>query len=279
MTRTRDKGFAMVMAVVAAGLFAYLAMLFLQSERGELVGAQARMQRVRLANAADAGMMIAMYGLGAIDRARRWDPDGQARFMMFDGVTLAVSVEDERGKVAINRVGQDGLRRLLAAAGVPEAGLDRLTDSILDWLDGDDAARPFGAEAKQYRAANSDVIPRNGKIRTIEELSGVQGMTQDLLARLAPAISIHFGEYGAFNDRHGNPLALMAMRGDGDGGAFLTNGGGKPALDIGENTTLEGNPVMIRVVASLSDAAVLERRAVVELTRNSSQPFWIREYR
>lgn len=278
MTRIRDDGFAMVMAVVAAGLFAYLAMLFLQCERGDLIGMQARMQRVRLANAADAGVMVAMHGLGVTDRTRRWTADGQSHVMMFDGVSLAVTVEDERGKMAINRVDQEKLRRLLGVVGVPETDLDHLTDSILDWLDSDDAARPNGAEARQYRAAKSDVIPRNGKIRTIEELAGVQGMTPDLLARLAPAISIHFGDYGAFNERHANPLALMAMRGGGEGFS-RASGGHVTALDIAEDTTLEGKPVMIKVVARLSDAAILERRVVAELTHSPSNPVWIREYR
>lgn len=285
MIRARDAGFAMVMAVVAAGLFAYMALLFLQTERGDISMSQARMQRTRLANAADAGVMLALHGLGLEDRARRWSIDGTPRRLTFDGIELTIVVEDERGKVPLNRAAPDVLRRLLAGAGVPETAKNSLSDALLDWIDSDDAMRPEGAEAKQYRALGSDIIPRNGKVRSVDELLHVRGMTPELLAHIAPAISIHFGEYGAFSEKTASPLALMAMQAASENSVQVqtrardTVAGNRPALEIADDVSLRGRPLTIRVDARIPDIAAFTRTAVVEFTRSPAQPFWVREFR
>jgi len=283
MTRRREGGFAMVMAVVAAGLFAWIALLFIQAGRSDVVAMQAMTERARLAAAAEAGSMIAVRGLGQEERSRRWPIDGTVRALTFEGVALTVSVEDERGKVPINTAQPMVLRRLLSGAGCQGEALDTLQDSILDWIDGDDAPRIHGAEDQYYLAIKADMLPRNEAIRSLEELLDIRGMIPDLFARLVPAITLF--ETGPFNEKTATPLAIMAMRDASENSVDVQTrardiaGAGRPAIEIADDISLKGRPLTIRVEARLPDGAALTRTVVAELTANPAQPVWIRSVR
>ena len=66
-----------------------------------------------------------------------------------------------------------------------------VADAILDWIDPDDAPRPFGAEADYYQGLAVPYAPRNGVPQCLEELLLVRGVTRDLL----------FGADANFNHR------------------------------------------------------------------------------
>lgn len=57
---------------------------------------------------------------------------------------------------------------------------ETIADSILDWIDGDDVARPLGAEADMYSAVVG-YEPANAPIASLDELLLVQGVTPELL--------------------------------------------------------------------------------------------------
>ena len=56
-----------------------------------------------------------------------------------------------------------------------------IADAILDWIDDDDLPREFGAEIDFYSALQPSYMPRNGPIRSIDELLLVRGVTPALL--------------------------------------------------------------------------------------------------
>jgi hypothetical protein len=78
----------------------------------------------------------------------------------------------------------------LALMGLPGM-TDAVADAILDWIDPDDAPRPFGAEAEYYQGLAVPYAPRNGVPQCLEELLLVRGVTRDLL----------FGADANFNHR------------------------------------------------------------------------------
>ena len=51
-----------------------------------------------------------------------------------------------------------------------------ILDCILDWLDGDDDRRTYGAEISDYAGLTIPYEPRNGPMEDIEELLKVQGV-------------------------------------------------------------------------------------------------------
>lgn len=67
----------------------------------------------------------------------------------------------------------------LAASSIPNM-TDEVIDSILDWLDTDEDARPYGAESSYYEALNVPYECKNGPMDSIDELLKVQGVTPEL---------------------------------------------------------------------------------------------------
>lgn len=57
----------------------------------------------------------------------------------------------------------------------------QVADAILDWIDSDNEAREFGAEADDYQTSSPPYSPRNAIPQSLEELLLVKGVTQQLL--------------------------------------------------------------------------------------------------
>jgi general secretion pathway protein K len=164
------------------------------------------------------------------------------------------------------------IRQLFAAAGVSGARLDQITDSFEDWFDTDDIPRAQGAEAPAY--AGTGVRPRNGELRTLDEMIHIKGMDRVLLARIEPALTVFFGARGGFDETFAQPLALAAMN-DGEVedpselAAVHTRG-------LVDERGLPGRPLTIRVVARDDHGGRLRKAEIVELTGRPAQPFWVR---
>ena len=66
---------------------------------------------------------------------------------------------------------------LMALPGMTEDTVD----AILDWIDEDEEAREYGAEAEYYNSLPTAYSPANGPLQTVEELLLVRGVTPTLL--------------------------------------------------------------------------------------------------
>ncbi|MBQ1540394.1 type II secretion system protein GspK [Caulobacter sp. CCUG 60055] len=261
-------------ALTALLLFALMAYTVLAADQGATAGAQAQMQRARLEAAADGALATAIAGLGASD-ARRWAIGGRPRDVEIDGVQTTIVIEDERGKVPLNRLQPTQARRLLQAAGVAGPRLDALTDSLLSWQDG--FSRDHNATLLDYAA--DDVRPRGALFVTVGELAAVKGMTPALLDRLAPVLTVFPGN-GAFMPQAASPLALAAMTETGAEGpdAIIRArelAGQRAKLDTATESYV-GRVVTVHVTARAPGGGALDRSAVVELTGNAHRPFWVR---
>jgi len=275
----RDGGYAMIAAIVGIAAFALIAFEILAANRGATASVSAQVEHAKLSAAADAGLSQAIYNLAMQDRTQRWPIDGRPMTTHFGDATLTIIIEDERGKVPINRLNEDQVRSMFAAAGVDGARLDTLVDTFEDWQDDDDEMRTNGAEAPAY--ASLGIKPRNGDFRTIDELSQLKGMDTALFAKLAPALTVFFGDNGGFSQSTAQPLALAVMLGTGaDTPAVIEREreleGERPALDIADDVNLVGRPLTIQVTARDAMHGTLQRNTIVELTGNKKNPFWIR---
>ncbi len=115
-------------------------------------------------------------------------PTGRGRFSIVAPADelqgdLRFGLECESGKLNLNTLLDDdpgateARKRLM---GLPNMTED-LADAILDWIDEDDDARDFGAEAQYYEMLDSPYLPANRPLRRIEELLHVRGVTRELL--------------------------------------------------------------------------------------------------
>jgi general secretion pathway protein K len=84
-------------------------------------------------------------------------------------------LEDAGDRLDLNLASAEALRSVI--------GEDSLVDALLDWRDPDEAERPFGAEARWYRA-NGRRLPRNGPLADVRELTLVRGFDSARVAGL-----------------------------------------------------------------------------------------------
>ncbi len=78
-------------------------------------------------------------------------------------------------------------RRLLAQLQLPAA----LADTLLDWLDADDEQRPQGAESAWYAAQQPPyAMPPANRVQKLAQLRWVKGYNSQVLARLAPHLTL-----------------------------------------------------------------------------------------
>jgi general secretion pathway protein K len=273
--RRGDSGYAMIAAVAGIAVFSLVAFDLIAANRGAIALVQAQAERARLSAAADAGLMRVIHGLG-IEGSSRWPTDGRPQTMRFGDVVLTIAVEDERGRISLNRADGDTLKRLFAAAGADNARAEALAASVEDWRDSDDEARPGGAEAPDYAALG--ITPRNGGFRTVEELMQIKGMDAELYRRVAPALTV-FSAGGLDRDA-AHPLALAATSFGGGGSVEALEreweaAGQRTALAFGSDKPIVGRALTVRIAAR-SPSGALERVAIVELTGDRARPYWIR---
>jgi len=102
-------------------------------------------------------------------------PDGSEYKIKIGGEELRFSIEDERGKVDINKASEEMLSEVLKGL-LGEAKGAIISDSILDWRDNDDDKRTHGAESEYYRSLDVPYEASNSKFVLLEQLLLVHGV-------------------------------------------------------------------------------------------------------
>jgi general secretion pathway protein K len=275
-------------------LLSVMALDVLAAARREDSAAQDLALRARLDAAADAGLVLAIGSLLAADagaaRGRAagaaFRPGAPALEEGFEGVRLSIAIEDEAGKVDLNRATRRVLQQLFEALGEPAARAEALAAAIEDWRDDDEEpAGPLGAEAPAYRRARQALLPRDGHFQSVDEVRHVLGMSAELFARAAPHLTVH-GQREAPDPAVVGPLVQRAV-----GGTAARAAPAQPARPARPTRTRGGEPVAgpplspltgraFRVQVEAAVAGGLRRRAaVVRLTGNPREPYWVQEYR
>ncbi len=114
------------------------------------------------------------------------------KFQFGTGV-VRVAIQDEAGKIDLNRGDPALIDDLLRYFDYDEQQRQSIIDAIQDWSDGDTDARPFGAEYPDYDRQGLDYQPKNAPFARIEELQQVLGISRPLFQRLRPALTVHSG--------------------------------------------------------------------------------------
>jgi general secretion pathway protein K len=86
----------------------------------------------------------------------------------------------EAGKIDINTVSENTLRKVVGNLGLQGEARDIVVDSVMDWRDPDDFSRVNGAENDYYQTLKEPYNCKNGNLDSIEELLLVRGVTPEL---------------------------------------------------------------------------------------------------
>jgi len=208
-------------------------------------------------------------------RDSRWRTDGSPQSFAFNGVPIRVLVQDELGRIDLNRADVGLLTGLFRSAGLDAQAAAGIVDKVLDWRDTGSLKHLNGGKEPDYRSAGYAYRPRNGPFQSTDELMLVMDMTQPLFKRIEPAITVYSGRQ--FVDPQVAPReALLALPGmDPDKvnsviAARLQSNG----QDSGATLPVQGRAFTIRVEIPRA-TGVLAHEAAVRLTDNPLQPYWI----
>ncbi|HTO81980.1 MAG TPA: hypothetical protein VMQ73_07080 [Methylomirabilota bacterium] len=274
--RGDQRGIALVAVLWVTTILSLIAAVFMRETRVEVNLTRNSIENAKAEALADAGVNRAILGILGLDKSLPWAVDGTPYVLDLTGGTVTVAMQDEGGKIDLNRSANQVLQGLFTSVGVAPENAARLADAIADFRDADSLRRPNGAEAADYAAANLPYGPKNAPFATTEELLQVLGMTRPLFERVAPLITVYSPRRDV-NLATAPPEVLRAL-------PYLTPDHVNALLQ--QRTTAGAAARRFRVVAVtvLSAATTTEggsfiREAVLRRSSESGMPFQTVEWR
>ena len=108
--------------------------------------------------------------------------EGGLYVVKFDSGEVRVKVETDSSRIDLNGADEKVMGAMFASMAIDRDTSNALVDSILDWRDADDVARPNGAEVDDYGSSfvSGKRLPRNAPFRDMQELMLVKHMTPEI---------------------------------------------------------------------------------------------------
>lgn len=290
----RDSGFALVAVLSATVLLAVITQSFVNEVRTDANLARNLKDNSQARALADGAVYRAAEMLIRDRSLQTIVPDGRPIAVSAAGAvgaTVTVAIQDEAGKIDLNRATPELLQSLFESAGVEANGTDALADAIFDWRDRDDLRRLHGAEDGDYRTAGLSYGAKDRAFETVDELKLVYGMTPGLFAKVESALTVHSRKRGVDLRVAPKPVLLALAQGNEEQVlAFLASrsqlsGGrspvGFPGFDVSPRflTTSSKSTYHIRATALLSNGALYVRDAVVRIAPNRTPPYTVLRWR
>ncbi len=185
------QGIALITVLWVTALMAVVVGSLSASVRSETSIASNMLRLSQAKNAAIGGIYLASYHLMQLQPDLRWKANGSVSERKIGDSIVRMSIVDEAGKVDLNFVQLDLLRKLLIAAQVEEDKVDMIADAILDWRDTDNFTRLNGAEDNEYELAGYPYGSKDGLFESIDELKLVLGVDQPLFDRLKDSVTVY----------------------------------------------------------------------------------------
>jgi general secretion pathway protein K len=206
-----QRGIALIIALWITILLTVIASGFAFSMRGEALAARNAISLAQARSAADGAIERTAFELTRPRIPDAWTPDGQPHRWQDGDASIVVTAVDEAAKIDLNMAPEPLLRNLMiVVGGVDDSTAAHIVDAIGDWKDPDDLKRPNGAEEADYRAAGLKYCPANAQFETVGELARVLGVTPDVYARLAPALTVYSRQPGV-NPATASRTVLLAL--------------------------------------------------------------------
>jgi general secretion pathway protein K len=192
MTRgaKRQSGFALLVVLWTLPLLALLGTHLVATGRQDTQIARNLLDDAVLEAAANGAVQHAVFGVldGSV---RHWNTDGSVQIVQIGSTTVAVRVEDEADKVNPNIASAKMLQALMLQVGADPETASAVAASIVEWRLTSSSAPRARAIIARYAAANRDYAPSGAPFASIDELGAVLGMTEGLLARLRPHLTVY----------------------------------------------------------------------------------------
>jgi general secretion pathway protein K len=263
--RPSERGLALVVVLWGVAALALIAGAMLAaSMSGARIGHNAWAQ-VKARTAADAGVQSAILSLFNPGPDGRPSLDGKEQKITFNGAAITVAIQDQTGLIDLNYAGRNELRDYFKAMGAADPGT--LADNVVGWRSPKGTTSVNGTAADDYEGYK----PRNAPFQSVDELNLVAGMTPELLARVAPGLTV-YSHSADFDTRTAPKDVLTLIPGMNETRAAQTVALRTPA------TARPGHAYGI-VATAEQDNMHVTRRAVVQLSADPERPYWILDWR
>jgi general secretion pathway protein K len=280
----RQRGVALIMVLWLTVLLTVIGGAFAFSMRSEALASRNTVSLAQTRSAADGAVERATFELARPRTTESWKADGTQRRWQDSDIALAVTARDEASKIDVNGAAEPLLKSVFVnLAELSDVDANAIVDAIVDWRDADDLRRPNGAEAPDYRAANSNYTPANRPFETVGELSRVLGVTPAIYARVAGVLTVHSRQSGV-NAQTAERDTLLALPGATTEmvdeyilrrDEALASGYPVPPFPPAQGFPAGAGPVWrIRAQATAADGVTFVREAVVRATADPRRPFY-----
>jgi general secretion pathway protein K len=193
------KGVALILVLLMVSVIVVLTLQLNVSSRSQVYEAANLADGIRVLYIAKSGLFAGM-GILSEDRGdadtlnepwARTEALSEQSKSYFDGGYLELVIEDETGKININKLvagnGFNGalkgaLTRLLSQPQfqMQDREIEDLLNAIKDWIDADSEVTATGAENAYYQGLGKTYTVRNGPMESVDELLMVRGVTKEL---------------------------------------------------------------------------------------------------
>lgn len=204
--RRRERGFALLIVLWTLPLVTLIGTQLTAAGRFETRLAANLRSSARAEAVADGAVREAMFRLSS----GSWAADGTARAIRIGGGVAVVRAVDHAGRIDPNMTASPLMTALLRQVGLPSGEAARLVESLQQWrMDSSD----LPAITARYHAAGLPYGPTGKPFRSVGEMGLVLGMTPQILAALAPHLTV-FTELDP-DPRVADPVVLAALRASG----------------------------------------------------------------
>ena len=271
-----QRGVALIAVLWVVAILALVAAVFMREARTEIALTRNLAEDAKAEALAEAGVNRAILVLLGVDDSIPWRVDGTPFAFAYGGGTVQVSIQDEGGKIDLNRAGDDVLQGLFTSVGVSKEAAQHLVDAIADFRDADELKHANGAEDADYARAGLPYDAKDAPFAATEELLQVYGMTPDVYARVAPYVTV----YSPRRDVNvaTAPAAVL--------GALPYLSPDRARSILAQRAAEEGSGRRFRVIAvtvlveaTTAEGGRVTREAVLRRSGSAAQPFDVVKWR
>ena len=271
-----QRGIALVAVLWVVAILALVAAVFMREARTEIALTRNLAEEAKAEALAEAGVNRAILVLLGLDETIPWRIDGTAFAFDYGGGTVRVSLQDEGGKIDLNRAGDAVLQGLFTSVGVGQDAAQHLVDAIADFRDADGLRHLNGAEDAEYAKAGLPYDAKDAPFAAKEELLQVFGMTPELYARVAPYVTVYSPRRDV-NLATAPAAVLKAL-------PYLSPDRARSVLeqraaDAGSSRRFRVIAVTVLVEATTTDGGKVMREVVLRRSGGGTRPFDIVKWR
>jgi len=204
-----QRGFALVLVLAVLSVLALLAAAIAAQTRSTALGARSRLEIVQARNVADSGVTIAIMHLIDRNDESLWQANGATHDESYGDSHIAITAEDEAGKIDLNNAPKELIAGLLGEFTSADQAC-ALTDAIFERRASFSAPTPrttrffAGAGMANFQSLAGLAFA------DISELRLIPGMSADLYEQVAPYITV-FSRSPTLNRQTASRIALLAI--------------------------------------------------------------------